>query len=348
MATFSISSAVVWSAARQSVITLQADLARSQKELATGKRADPGLDLGSGVSEIGKLRKTQAWQAALESTNSIGATRLDAGQTALEGITDGAQGFLNQMLAAQGAGAHPAGIAAAATSALSGMTAALNTAIAGVHVFGGDNSGPVPLMPYVTAGSASSQAIAGAFATAFGFAPDDPQVANITPAQMQAFLDGPFASEFSDLGWRANWSTASDQAAVLKISTSQDIEVGVSANERPFRELAQAYVMVSGLGADRLNSATLKTVIDRATELTSTAIAGVTGIRARLGVAQQQLSSTNEQIAIEGQIISNRLDRMEAVDPYTAATTISTLMTQLQASYAATARIQQLSILNYL
>jgi len=328
---------------------MQADLARAQKELATGKRADIGLDLGgAGASEVGKLRHTRAWQDALTATNSIGVTRLDASQTALADIHDGAQTFLNQLLTARSSPANPVVLATVAAQTLSGMIENLNASIAGVHVFGGDNSGFAPLTPYFANGSTNSQAIIAAFTSAFGFAPDDPQVSNITPAQMNIFLDGPFASEFSDPNWTGNWSSASDQGAVLQIGTNREIEIGASANEGPFRQLAQAYVMISALGADKLNNATWGELVERAIGLTSAAINGATAAQARLGVTQQQIASANDRIATEGQIITNRLDRMEAIDPYAAVSTINTLMTQLQASYAATARIQQLSILNYL
>ena len=39
---------------------------------------------------------------------------------------------------------------------------------------------------------------------------------------------------------------------------------------------------------------------------------------------------------------------MEGVDPYEAATRLSALETQLQASYAVTARLSRMSFLNFL
>ena len=47
-------------------------------------------------------------------------------------------------------------------------------------------------------------------------------------------------------------------------------------------------------------------------------------------------------------IIATHIGALEAVDPYEASTRVSTLMTQIETSYALTARIQRLSLLNYL
>lgn len=348
MSNFFISTDAIFSPTRNAVAGLQTTLARVQKEISTGKVADAGLEIGTGFSELGKLRQTQAYQDALTGTNAIAATRLDTSQTALTTIGDTAQSFIDQLLAQQSASPNPAGLIASAKSGLSGLTEQLNSEVAGVHVFGGDNSGSVPLASFSAPGSAASQAITTAFTTAFGFAPGDPQEANITPAQIQAFIDGPLAAQFSDSNWLANWSKASSQNPTARISEDQDIEVGANANEQPFRQLAQAYVLVSALGVDKLSPSALKVVTDSASNLANNGRFGVIGVVARLGTAQQQVTSANDQLAAQGQIITNRLNKLENADPYAAATTANTLATQLQASYAVTARIQQLSIVKYI
>lgn len=348
MSGFFISTDAIYSPTRNAVLRIQGDLARAQQEVSTGKHADTGIALGSGVAGLGKLLQKQAWQEALTSSNSLAATRLDMSQAALSGSVSTAQGLLSQILAAKGGIASMTAITTAATNALNAFTSQSNTEIGGVHVFGGDNSARVPLANYSSPGSAASAATASAFSSAFGMTQSSPGVSTITPAQMQAFLDGPFAAEFSAANWKANWSFASSNNPQMKISDHEMVEAGANANEKPFRDLAQAYVMISDLGGDQLDPNTRQVIFEKAGSLVSSAISGMATIQARLGNSQSRIRSANDSLSAEGTIIANRIAKIQQVDPYEASTAVNTLVTQLQASYAVTARLQQMSLMNYL
>jgi len=349
MSNFFISTNAISSPTRTAVMRLQSDLARVQNELATGRLADAGLSLGAGTAETLTLRQTQTWQSAVAATNAIATSRLDAGQSALSGMVKSAQDFQDQLVGSLGAGAARATIGGSAQSALAELTNQINVEFSGVHLFGGDNGAAPPLADYyATAGSAGRQGVMAAFSAAFGVAPGDASVASITADQMSQFLDGAFAAQFSDPSWTANWSGASSRNAAAQISSDETVEVGANANEKPFRQVAEAYVMVADLGGDRLNSATFQVVLDKAATLVGTAISGLAAIQSRLGISQQRVTSAGERLSVQGNIIANRLTHIERVDPYQATTAANGLITQLQASYAATAQIQKLSILNYL
>ena len=57
----------------------------------------------------------------------------------------------------------------------------------------------------------------------------------------------------------------------------------------------------------------------------------------------------NDRMSAQKDVIDDA-DRnaLESVDPYEASTRVNTLLTQIETSYALTARIQQLSLLDYL
>ena len=46
--------------------------------------------------------------------------------------------------------------------------------------------------------------------------------------------------------------------------------------------------------------------------------------------------------------MTSHIGALEGVDPYEASSRLSTLLTQVETAYAMTARIQQLTLLNYL
>jgi flagellar hook-associated protein 3 FlgL len=349
MSNFFISSSALAGSARTAVSKLQLDLARAQKEIATGKLADAGLSLGTHTSEGVVLRQAQAWHEAIVHANANVAARLDTSQSALDGMEQTAQGFLNALLGARGSTAGRAEIAGQAKAALNSLVDQLNTQVGGVHVFAGDNGGETPLAGYYApANAASRQGITAAFSSTFGMAQTDPAVSSISALSMTQFIDGAFANEFSDAAWTANWSMASTKNATARIAVDEKIEISANANEPVFRALSRAYVMVADLGGQNLNPDTLNAVLDKATKEVGTAMGGLASVRARLGTSQERVAAATSRLEIGNTIIANRLSKTEAVDPYTAATTANQIMTQLQASYSVTARIQQLSLLNYL
>jgi flagellar hook-associated protein 3 FlgL len=192
------------------------------------------------------------------------------------------------------------------------------------------------------------QAVDAAFAAAFGFSQSDPQAANISSDDMQNFLDTSFADLFKDPAWKNNWSQASDQSVRSRVSSSELIETSANANADPIRKLVSAYTMVADLGTSNLNQAAFQTVVDQASKLTSEAIQGLTTMQADLGTAQQRVTDANSRMSTQKDIITNHVGALEGVDPYEASTRLTALMNQVETAYAMTARIQKLTILNYL
>ena len=53
-------------------------------------------------------------------------------------------------------------------------------------------------------------------------------------------------------------------------------------------------------------------------------------------------------MSIQIDIMTRHIGALENVDPFEASTRVSALLTQVETAYAMTARIQRLSLLNYL
>ncbi len=118
-------------------------------------------------------------------------------------------------------------------SALQGLIASANATSGDQYVFGGINSSVAPMADYdSTPTSAAKTAVDNAFQAAFGVLPTDPATASITPAQMQAFLSGPFAALFSGTNWSSDWSSASST------NTSADDRAGADGRDLDQREPA--------------------------------------------------------------------------------------------------------------
>ena len=132
-----------------------------------------------------------------------------------------------------------------------------------------------------------------------------------------------------------------------RVSTTQTIDTSVSANEPAFRKLAMAYTMLSDLGTN-LNQAAFQAVVDTALLGVGAAINDLAGVGAKLGTAQQLTTNATSRLLVQSDLITQQVTAMENVDPEEASVRVTNLETQLDMSLALTARIQRLSILNYL
>jgi flagellar hook-associated protein 3 FlgL len=348
MKTTAISTSALSEATRLSLAKLQIKLAQSQKEVTTGRHADVGLTLGYRTGETISLRQEHLRLQTITDTNAVVATRLDAAQSTLTSVAESAQDFLGQLMAGSTSKLSQQVLKTQAQFGLSMFVDALNTTVDGASLFAGINTDVQPITDYQAPGAANAQAVATAFVATFGISQSDPAVANISAVDMQAFLDTTFAGLFDPGAWSGTWSAASDQNIKSRISSTELVPTSVNANDETFRKLASAFTMIADLGAPELNEGTFKTIVDTATRLVAQALDGLINLRADLGVAQDRVVKADERISIQLDIMANHIGILEGVDPYEASTRVSMLLSQVETAYAMTARIHQLTILNYL
>ncbi len=349
MKTTMISTAAISQATLLARAQLQLRLAEGQKESTTGRLADVGKTLGYATGRSVSLRQELDRLNTFKDTNSIATARLEITQTTLDDVAASAQDFLKTLIAARST-ASGSGVAMAdAKARLISLTSAMNTNVNGAQIFAGVNTDVKPVEDYYAATPpASRTAVANEFLTAFGLPQSAPGVENITGADMQTFLDGPFAAMFDPTNWATTWSQASDQNITTRISSNELIETSTNANTSSFRLLASAYTMVADFGVDKLNSDAYQAVIDKAIAVVGQAIGDLTTQRGALGTAQERISSANDRMALQAGVLTDHVNLLEGVDPYEATANVNALLTQIETAYALTARLQNLSLINYL
>jgi flagellar hook-associated protein 3 FlgL len=134
----------------------------------------------------------------------------------------------------------------------------------------------------------------------------------------------------------------------MRISTSETITTGAIAGDSAMRKIAMVYTMVSDLGLPQLSEGAYNALVEKATGLLGSAIQGITTTQARLGYSEQAVADAKSRLSIQKDVIDIHIGELEGVDPYEASTRISNLLTQIETAYALTARIQKLSLLDYL
>ncbi|QTL04309.1 flagellar hook-associated family protein [Aquabacter sp. L1I39] len=342
-------STLAWTSAARNVLPrLQTEITKAQVEISTGRSADLGLSLGVGTGQSVDLHAAEARLTTLKQDHALAKSRLDLTQTALGQISSDTNTFLQNLIAAKSSNLGTAIMVDQAKSGLSAFTAMMNTSDGQRYAFGGENSSIAPLVDY---DSGPKAAVNAAFALRFGLNAADPQndpnIANISASDMEDFLNNEFAALFADPAWGQDWSRASSQDVTTRISTSETVPVSTTANTTAMRNLAMAYTMVSQLGLTALPEAAKDMVLKKAVDVTGAAVSGLTAVSSTLGVSQTRIAAAETATQNSLDVVSARIAAIEGVDPAEAKTRLDTLTTQLQMSYSTTAKIMQLSILNY-
>jgi len=335
--------------AEKAILRAQFRLATAQTELVGGRKADMPGSLGLRLEQSLALRLELGRNATFTDTNTLTSARLDATQASLSSLRTQAEAFIDTLIASRDGANGPAIASSAARRSLDAMTASLNISVDGAYIFSGIETGKPAIAGYFAATpSIPRQSTASAFTSAFGAAQGSPGTELISAGQMQAFLDGPMTSLFASPAWETGWSGASDQVVVSRISAGEQIDTSVSANEAPFRKLAEAFTMVADLGVETLGRGAYAAVVDRAVQTAGEALAGMVLIEAKVGLAQQSVAAADTRHAAFSDLLRTRLAELESVDPAEAAMRVTAHMTEVQVAYAITARINGLSLFNFL
>jgi len=349
MKTTFVSTQAVSNATRLSMIKMQSELAKASKEMSSGRLADVGMGLGSRTGHAVQLRQELSQINTILDTNGLVKSRLDTAQAALDGLLGTAEEFLGTLITVRDGSAGGLVVKSQANLNLKGLIGTLNANMNGQHLFAGTNTDVMPMLDYeVAPPSAAKAAIDLAFSTRFGFPQTSPLVSTIDAADMTNFLENEFAALFDDPEWGNLWSDASDQNIRSRISTNELIETSANVNERAFRQMTMAYAMVGEFAVENLQGGAFKALADKALEAVSGALEGLTGIQARLGVAQNRVANASERLTIQRDIMSQQIVGLESVDLFETSTRVNTLMSQVELSYSLTARIRQLSLLKYM
>lgn len=342
-----ISSTSLLSPLRQAVLQAQAGLAQAQTEITTGVQSDLGVALGARAGTTISLKNQADALDGYQTANAVVTTRLDTTAAKLTAMVAAAQSMSQSLITASSTGASTVGLQAGAAANMQALLAGLNTAVDGQYMFGGINSGVQPVTDYA-AGSGAKTAVDAAFKQSFGFSQSDSGASSISGSDMKQFLDGSFDTLFGDAQWSANWSKASNIAQTTAVAPGQTTTTSVSANATAFRKIAEAYTMVREFTGSAMSADAKAAVIAKATTLVSTGLAALNDAQTGIGAAQNAVGAANNGLSAQATLLKAEASSVESVDTYALAARVSTLQTQLQASYQLTAQLQKLSLVNYL
>lgn len=348
MKAVSVSSAAISNAMRYSQTRLQVDLVKAQKELDSGKVADTGLALGARSAQAVNFHRDLDRLNAIVDSNALVAARLKSTQDSLSQIVSATQSLVNALTVAVAGDAPDSVTAKSGSTALQSLSTILNASMNGEYLFAGANTDVRPLDDYLSPSSPAKAAFDAAFLSHFGFTKDDPAAAGISAADMETFMAVVVEPQFMGSGWGANWSSATDQTIVSRIALNETTQTSVSANNEGLRKVAMAATLAFEAFSGNLSEEARTAVAQRAQALAGEAVADLGQLQSQTGIIQNRVSDASTRINTQIDLFERHILDLEGVDPYEAANRVNDLMSHIQTSFALTARIQQLSLLNYL
>jgi flagellar hook-associated protein 3 FlgL len=343
-----VSSSAISSALRYQLMRMQSDLVKAQEEVATGRVADPGLALGARTGQSVSISRDIERLNGIKDSNAVASTRLSVTQDALDNLKSITEDFLGTLFASKSGNLEPSITLSEAQSKLYTLTTILNTSLNGEYTFAGINTDVKPLNDFNEAGSLNRVAFDTSFDDYFTFAQDDLDAADITGAEMEDFLTTVVESQFMGTGWQTSWSNATDQQIVSRISLNETAETSVSANNDGARKLAMATATISALFTEQMSDEAKAAIVDWAIGVVGEAFADLGNEQSKVGIAENRVSRANDRIESQIGLLELNLSDLEGIDYYEAATRITALETQIGISYELTARLQKLSLLNFL
>ncbi|MDX2308841.1 MAG: flagellar hook-associated family protein [Hyphomicrobium sp.] len=327
----------------------QSEAARIESEIASGRIADVGRVLGSETSRLVGLRQEATALAAAIDANATVKSRFEASQAALAGIAETAGAVLSTLMAARNDPDLRAGLEFEVGTAMRALQDLTNTTFAGRHLFSGIATTTPPMPDYFSDPQPRSRmAVSAAFQSAFGMTNADPAAASIDASSMQAFLDTGFEALFADPAWGSDWTAASPEPLTSLIAADQKSSTSLTAHDTAFRKITAAFTMVLDTGAGNLNEAAFGVVADAAIAKLSEGVASLAESRGRLGSVEADVVRATERMERQVDVMRGYIADSERVDLPALSVTLNALLTRLEATFAVTARMRSISLLDAL
>ncbi|WMS41810.1 flagellar hook-associated family protein [Acuticoccus sp. MNP-M23] len=344
METTYVSTAALRNQPRLEIQRIQAELVNRTSELATGRKADIGLALGTDTGRMVSLRNEVGLLETLMRSNGVAAARLTLIQAALSDIRDNASSVLNSVIALPPGFTSAVLVEQEGRAALDRLADRMNGSDGRSFLFSGTDTTNAPFTQFEDGPEA---AIASAFLTKFGVAVGSAGAAAISATDMTDFLNTEFAALFDDPAWGTTWSSASDDDLTSRIAVSERVKTGTNANEASLRLVTEGMSAIAGLGLSALSQEARDAVIDATRVRIGQAVSDVAALQSELGYSENAISRANERMGLARDLLTQTIVETEGADVADAKVRVDLLTTQLEMSFALTGQLSRLSILNY-
>ena len=342
---------------RQNIARATSELQSAGQEVATGKRADIYSYLGSRSTAVMQLRASEADSDSFMQANDVLGNKLQAMLTASDAARNRLQSVLETALSNATETTNGAEVLQLdARAALESIVATLNSSYNGDFLFSGLKSDVSPLLRWNEVNAATGYSPEDAITSIFGSGPTDAASAIAIADQ----IDAVFASSDpidANRNYEATFYRGSAEIdgggqptrqVNAWVTTGQEVIYGVRANDEPFREAIKGLAMLAVTDVSQMDKDAYSSWMNRVIGSLSNAQDGILKVSARIGFSQEIVEKAQLQLTDLSLVRRTQINSYESVDPYEAVTRMTSLETQLQASYEVSSRLNGLTILNFL
>ncbi|MEM7632062.1 MAG: flagellin [Pseudomonadota bacterium] len=313
---------------------LKAEMNRLNEELVSGQVSDVKSVLAGNTSYLAGIENDLRTLAGYQTATNEAAFFTDAMQTSLDRVQSSSSGYSQDLITSARNGTEPIldQLSRDARNELETIVSALNTNVGGRALFGGTATGQTPVADVDTILGALRTAVAGSTTV------DDMRTA------IDTWFDSP--TGFADTGYTGSATALSP----MRIGEGETVSVAITAETGALREVIKG-VATAALAEDSTLALTVeqkRDLLDRAgTDLLSDQD-GLTAIRADVGAAQERIDIVATRNSAQSTSLEYARGALLSVDPYETATKLEEVQFQLQSLYTITARMSDLSLVNFI
>lgn len=334
-------------------------VAQAGQEATTGFKSDIFRSLGLRASEALTLRAGMARNQTFIASNEMLASRLDLTALTLRQTRETVQGFLDLAISNADMPTQTASeLQRAAQMALDRLIGTVNTTFRGVPLFAGTDSAMLPLqgwdMPHPVTGIAPRDVLAATVGAGIADAADaTAKAARLSEIFASSSALVPAEERFEASFFNGTPRLAADGTTNARVTARIDettqLPHGIQANDPAFTNMLRGLSMLASTNpADIADPEAYRIWVGEAVSAISMGITGIIDTESRLGGQQQSLDQTLRMQRERDVLYNSQVLSLEGVDPYEAATRLTNLQTQLEATYMVTSRLSRLSFLNFM
>ncbi len=343
---------------RQFVARTTTELQRAGQEVATGRKADIFADLGPRAASTLILRAREDETQAYMKSNGILETKLQAMLTSMDAVRSSVDSvfqsaLINVTRPVNGASA----LQMQARASLEEVIATLNISFDGDALFSGTASDRPPLTRWSDVNpdtGLSPEAVLQSLVAAPPTTAAEAQtmIDNINAVFDSTYTPDPnanFEATFYNGTPALDGSGQPENRVSARIEPGLALDYGVQANDQSFRDMLKGLAMLAVTDVSKItDEAAYGTWMAEVTDALSAGTQGALNTSAAIGFNQQVVETAQKRLDALSLVQQTQISNYESVDPYEAVTRMTNLQTQLQASYEVSARLNQLSFLNFM
>ena len=313
---------------------LKADFSRVTEEVASGQVSDVKSVLRGNTGYLSEIENDLQTLSGYRVATVEAAQFADASQTALELVNSSVERLSSIFFAMpnNAFGAVLDQFSNDAETEMATIVSALNTTSGGRSVFAGRATDRSALEDV----DAILDALRAATATA------------MTPEELKTQVD----QWFSDpLGFATVAYTGTDEALVpFRVGNDETVEVRVTANDAAFRDILKqvSIAVISEDASFGFSTSERQGLLRDSGQGLFQVQTDLTAVRASVGSAQARIDAVSTRNATEENALLMAKGALLQVDPYEAATELEAVQFQLQSLYTVTARMSDMSFVNFI